>query len=71
MKMNMGKVDRMLRAFVAAPVLIVLGLVAGAGSVLGIVLFVLAAVMLATAAAGYCPLYAPFGIKTCPRRMSH
>lgn len=71
MKVNMGKRDRALRAFVAAPALVILGFVAGAGSVLGIVVFVLAAVMLATSAAGFCPLYAPLRINTCGRRVSH
>ena len=32
---------------------------------LGIVLFVVAAVMLVTAAVGFCPLYRLFGISTC------
>ena len=64
MKRNMGTVDRLVRAFVAVPLLIVLGFVFGTGSVLGIVAFVLAAVMLATAAVGYCPAYIPFGMST-------
>jgi hypothetical protein len=65
MSHNMGNADRAVRAFLIAPLLIVLGVVAGASSVLGIVLFVLAAVMLATSAIGFCPLYAPFGLNTC------
>lgn len=64
MKRNMGTVDRLVRAFVAAPVLIVVGFVLGAGSLFGIVAFVVAAVMLATAALGFCPAYIPFGLST-------
>lgn len=65
MKRNMGTVDRLLRAFAVAPVLIVLSVVVfGVGSVLGIVALVFAGVMLATAAVGVCPAYTPFGIST-------
>ena len=64
MKHNMGTVDRLVRTFVAAPLLLVLGFAFGTGSVLGVVAFVLAGIMLATAAVGYCPAYIPFGIST-------
>jgi hypothetical protein len=64
MKHNMGTADRLVRAFVAAPLLIVLGFVLGAGSALGMVAFVLMGIMLATAAVGFCPAYLPFGIST-------
>jgi Protein of unknown function (DUF2892) len=65
MKRNMGSVDRLLRAFVVAPVLIVLSVaVFGVGSVLGIVALVVAGVMLVTPAVGFCPAYTPFGIST-------
>jgi len=64
MKKNMGTTDRWLRALVAAPVLVVLALVVGAGSVLGIVALVLAAVMVATAVVGVCPLYVPMHFDT-------
>ncbi|WP_231494954.1 YgaP-like transmembrane domain [Cellulomonas sp. KRMCY2] len=44
----------------------------GLGSILGILLIVLAVVMAATAAVGFCPLYRLFGISTVraaePRR---
>ena len=65
---NMGNWDRALRAFVIAPVAIVVGVLVGAGSIGGIVLFAIGGIMLATSAVGFCPLYAPLGIKTCPRR---
>ena len=65
MKVNMGPLDRKIRAFVVAPVLIVLAIIVGAGSVGGIILFALAAIMLATAAMKSCPLYLPCGLNTC------
>ena len=65
MKQNMGTVDRLLRTFVIAPVLIVLSVVVfGVGSVLGIVALVLATVMVVTPAVGFCPTYTLFGLDT-------
>jgi hypothetical protein len=64
--MNMGSADRKLRAFVVAPVLVVAGVLVGPGGWLAIVLYALAGVMLATSAAGSCPLYMLFGLRTCP-----
>lgn len=66
MKINMGSADRKLRAFVVAPVLVVAGLLVGPAGWLAIVLYVLAAVMLATAAVSFCPLYTLLGLRTCP-----
>lgn len=63
MKKNMGTVDRLSRA-VVGPVLIALGFVFGAGTILGVVAFVLAGIALVTAAAGVCPAYIPFDIST-------
>lgn len=64
MTMNMNTLDRALRAFVVAPLLVIAALFVGAGTILGVVLLVLAAVMLATAAVGFCPLYALFHLNT-------
>lgn len=64
MRVNMGSIDRVLRSFVVAPVAIVVAIVVGAGSVAGIVLLALAAVMLATSAVGFCPLYRLVGLDT-------
>jgi hypothetical protein len=61
---NMGALDRGLRWFVVAPVAIVAAFAIGAGTVVGIVLFVVAAIMLATAATGFCPNYIWLGIST-------
>lgn len=66
MKLNLGSADRKLRAFVVAPVLIAAGVLAGPSGLLSTVLYVLAGVMVATAAAGSCPLYMLFGLRTCP-----
>ena len=68
MSRNMSNLDRVLRGFVVAPVAIVLALVVGAGSIGGIVLFAFAALMLATAAVGFCPMYALLHLSTRGRR---
>ena len=57
MSRNMNTTDRALRAFLVAPAAIVVAVVVGAGSIAGILLFALAAIMLATSAVGFCPLY--------------
>lgn len=64
MTKNMNTLDRALRAVVVAPLLVIAALFVGAGTILGVVLLVLAAVMLATAAVGFCPLYALFHLST-------
>jgi uncharacterized membrane protein YhiD involved in acid resistance len=56
MSPNMSTLDRSLRAAIALAAIAV-GVAIGAGS-LGIVLFAVAAVMVATSAVGFCPLYA-------------
>ncbi len=58
MSKNIGTIDRAVRAFLVAPLALVAGILIGPASVAAIVLYALAGVMLATAAAGYCPLYA-------------
>ncbi|HSB38299.1 MAG TPA: DUF2892 domain-containing protein [Gaiellaceae bacterium] len=67
MHKNMSNVDRTVRALIAAVALVV-AIVVGAGSVAGIVLLVVTALMAATAAVGYCPLYALFHIDSHGRR---
>ena len=62
---NMGDVDRGLRVFVVAPVAIVAALLVGAGTVGGVVRFVVTGIMLATG--GFCPTYTLVGISTRPR----
>lgn len=62
MKTNVGTTDRIIR-IVAAIIFFALAFTQGGiwvwlGGILGVV-------MLLTAAVGFCPLYAPFGINTC------
>jgi len=61
---NMGSIDRIVRAFAVAPAAVVVALIIGAGSVAGIILLVIAGVMLATSAVGFCPLYRALKIDT-------
>jgi hypothetical protein len=65
MTKNEGPADRIIRVGIAAAS-VAGALVAGPATVLGIILFVVAAVMLVTAAVGVCPLYRVFGMSTCP-----
>lgn len=67
MTRNMGILDRSLRAFVVAPVAVMVALLVGAGSLAGVVFFVVAGIALATGATGVCPTYTFLGISTCPR----
>ena len=67
MTRNMGMLDRSLRAFLVAPAAITVALFLGAGTVVGVILLVIAAIMLATAATGFCPNYIWLGITTYPR----
>jgi hypothetical protein len=68
MTVNMSTLDRRLRAFVVTPLLVLVAFLFGAGTMLGIVLFALAAVMLATSAVGFCPLYTLFRFNTRGRK---
>jgi uncharacterized membrane protein YtjA (UPF0391 family) len=60
----MGLADRIIRLVIAA-ILAYLYFSGTVTSTLGIVLLVLAIVFVLTSLIGFCPLYAPFGIKTC------
>jgi hypothetical protein len=60
----MGPTDRAVRLVIAAAAVLI-SLAVGFGSVAGIVLLAVAAIMLATSAAGFCPLYAPIRLSTC------
>ena len=71
MKHNMGKTDRMIRTFLIAPLAVVVALIVGAGSVGGIILLALAAIMVGTSAVGFCPLYPLLGVNTCHRTAHH
>ena len=67
MTQNMGTVDRSLRALVVAPAAIVIALLVGAGTIAGVILFVIAGIMLVTATTANCPTYTLLGISTRPR----
>ncbi len=65
MKKNMGSADRIIRLLIAAVIALLYysGIVSGT---LGIVLLILALVFVATSLISFCPLYALFGMSTCP-----
>ena len=65
MKKNMGNVDRFIRITLAVIVAILFYSNVINGT-LGIVLLVLASVFVLTSFVGFCPLYALFGLNTCP-----
>jgi hypothetical protein len=65
MRTNEGTTDRILRA-AAGVVALVIALMTGLGSVGGILMLVVAAILLVTAATGFCPLYRVLGLSTCP-----
>jgi len=64
MKKNMGTADKAIRLIVAAIIstLYFTNVITG---VVGIILIVLSAVFVLTSLVSFCPLYLPFGIKTC------
>ncbi len=64
---NMGTADRWTRVGLAVVLILtyVTGTVTGT---LGIIFTVVGVVFLLTSLIGFCPLYAPFGIRTCPRK---
>ena len=61
---NEGPVDRAVRALIGL-VAAIAAFSVGASSGLGIVLLIVGAIMLLTAATGFCPLYRIFGMSTC------
>ncbi len=67
MKMNMGGADRIIRALIAVAIAVLYFTNVITGT-LGIVLLIVGAVFLLTSIVGFCPLYAPFGIRTCPKK---
>jgi fatty acid desaturase len=69
MKKNMGSADRIIR-FIIAAVIAVLYYTGAISGTLGLVLLVLAGVFVLTSLVSFCPLYAPFGINTCPAKKS-
>ena len=64
MKKNMGSIDRGIR-FIVALIIAVLFFTGKVTGTLGIILLAIAAIFVLTSFISFCPLYAPFGIKTC------
>lgn len=60
----MGNIDRILRVVIAV-ILAVLYFNGTITGTLGIVLLALGGIFILTSLMGFCPLYAPCGIKTC------
>jgi hypothetical protein len=64
-KKNEGNIDRIVRVVVAVAALVGAAAV-GLGTVGGIILLAVAAIMGVTAAIGFCPIYRVIGVSTCP-----
>lgn len=64
MKTNIGKADKIIRLIIAA-IIVTLYFTNVVTGTLGIVLLVVAAIVTLTALINFCPIYLPFGIKTC------
>ena len=64
MKKNMGSTDRIIR-FVIAGIMALLYFSGTVSGTLGYIALAVGAIMLLTSFVSFCPLYAPFGIKTC------
>lgn len=64
MKKNMGGIDRVIRLIIAFVIALLFFTDVISGT-LGIVLLVIAGIFLLTSLVSFCPLYLPFGIKTC------
>lgn len=70
MKKNMGNTDRIIR-LVLAVLFVALYFTGAVTGTVGIVLLVLAAVFVLTSLVSFCPLYAIFGLNTCPNTTRH
>lgn len=67
MKSNVGNTDKAVRISIAVllAALYFTGTITG---VLGVIALVVAGVFVLTSLVGFCPLYAIFGMSTCPRK---
>lgn len=63
---NVGPVDRILRLVAGVVLAVIAGTHGGGWPVLGPVLWIVAVVLLLTAAFATCPAYRLFGLSTCP-----
>ena len=71
MHKNVGMLDRRVRGLIVAPVLLVVAWALGFSTILGLVALALAVVMAATAAVGFCPLYALLRFQTARHPDAH
>jgi hypothetical protein len=62
MTRNLGSVDRIVRGVLVAPLALAGALAVGPAGPAGILLFLVGAIMLVTAATGFCPLYRLVGV---------
>ncbi len=67
MKKNMGTADRLFRVAVAI-VIAILYLTDIISGTTALVLLAIGVVFLLTSLISFCPLYAPFGFRTCKRK---
>lgn len=65
MKKNVGNTDRIIRIVLAA-LFAVLYFTSTISGTLGLVLLIAAVIFAGTSLVSFCPLYALFGISTCP-----
>lgn len=63
MSANESTIDRIIRVAIAV-VAAIIAVIVGPSTVLGIILFIVAAIMLLTAAIGFCPIYRILGLRT-------
>ena len=67
MKSNVGNTDKAVRISIAV-LLAALYFTVTITGVLGVIALVVAGVFVLTSLVGFCPLYAIFGMSTCPRK---
>ena len=63
----MGNEDRVIRILIAA-IITTLYFTNTITGTLGIILLVLSGVLVLTSFVSFCPLYAPFGLRTCSKK---
>ena len=67
MKKNVGSIDKVVRLLLAA-ILIVLFITNVVTGVLGYIFLALALVFVLTSLINFCPIWAIFGVNTCPAK---
>jgi uncharacterized membrane protein YccC len=66
MKKNMGNADRIFRVILAA-IVVVLYLTGAIPGAMGLLMLVMSSVVATTGIVGFSPLYAVFGVSSCPK----